>query len=586
MASVAPEISTKISTLLKLTGKVNDKVLLDAKKKFESNGKSPLGVLDYLIKDHKVNEDDIVGVISRNYALRKIQLTEQNVKKDAVKKLPKDFIKQNEILPFDLVGRILKVAIFDPTKSTLASKIKSMTACNVEMYVVKPSNLDAAMKFKAVVDGMAASAGGQSTGAKPAAGIKKPMPGAAMRFAKKPGAKDENAVVNFVDQILLDSFHSGTSDIHIEPYRRGEARIRFRKDGVLQVQDQYTAFLMENYNAVITRLKIMSGCDISERRLPQDGKLQFKNPKPKSQDDVDIDVRFSVIPAKEGERVVMRLLAAGPDLGLEQIGLEKQNYDDLVAAISAPQGMVLVTGPTGSGKSTTLYGCIKKINKPGTNIMTAEDPVEFYLKGVGQVQANAEIGLTFESILKSFLRQDPEVILVGEIRDQATVNIAIKAALTGHLLLSTLHTNDAVSTVVRLTNMGVPNFMVASALSLIVAQRLARKCCSNCLTEDTEVKEHDLLKIGFTKEEIATFKPMKGAGCDDCGGSGYKGRQGIYEVLKKTPELEAAILRDARADELLESAKKGGFMTMQEIGRGFIKKGVIDLKEYTRILVI
>ena len=591
MAQLAPEISTKISSLLKMTGKVNDQILAEAKKKHDGNGKTPLGILNYLVEDKKVSEDDIVNVISRNYALRKVQLTEALVKKEAVKKLPKDFIVKNEILPFDLVGRILKVAIVDPTKSTMSGRIKSMTACNVEMYVVKPSNFDGAMKFKSVIDGMVATGGApgaaKTTAAKPGmpGGMKKPMTN--LRFAKKPGASgDENAVVNFVDQVLLDSFHSGTSDIHIEPYRRGEARIRFRKDGVLQIQEQYTQFLMENYNAIITRLKIMSGCDISERRLPQDGKLQFKNPKPKNEDDVDIDVRFSVIPAKEGERVVMRLLAAGPDLGLEQIGLEKQNYDDLVAAISAPQGMVLVTGPTGSGKSTTLYGCIKKINKPGTNIMTAEDPVEFYLKGVGQVQANAEIGLTFEAILKSFLRQDPEVILVGEIRDQATVNIAIKAALTGHLLLSTLHTNDAVSTVVRLTNMGVPNFMVASALSLIVAQRLARKCCKSCLAEDTEVKEHDLLKIGFTKEEISSFKPMKGAGCDECGGTGYKGRQGIYEVLKKTPELEAAILADAKGDELLAAAKKGGFMTMQEIGRGFIKRGDIDLKEYTRILVI
>ena len=586
MATLAPEISSKISNLLKMTGKVNDQVLADAKKKFESNGKQPLGMLHYLVHDKKVSEDDIVAVISRNYALRKIQLTEILVKKEALKKIPKDFIIQNEVLPFGLVGRILKVAIVDPTKSILAGKIKSMTGCNVEMYVVKPSNFDAAMKFKVVAETFVTQTAGNQAGGAPSAAtaIKKPVMG--MRFAKKPGAKEENAVVSFVDQVLLDSFHSGTSDIHIEPYRRGEARIRFRKDGVLQIQDQYTAFLMDNYNAIVTRLKIMAGCDISERRLPQDGKLQFKNPKPKTEDDVDIDVRFSVIPAKEGERVVMRLLAAGPDLGLEQIGLEKQDYDNLVSAISAPQGMVLVTGPTGSGKSTTLYGCIKKINKPGTNIMTAEDPVEFYLKGVGQVQANEEIGLSFESILKSFLRQDPEVILVGEIRDQATVNIAIKAALTGHLLLSTLHTNDAVSTVVRLTNMGVPNFMVASALSLIVAQRLARKCCQSCLAEDTEVKEDDLIKIGFTKEEITTFKPKKGAGCHECNNSGYKGRQGIYEVLKKTPELEAAILRDARADELLEAAKKGGFRTMQVIGREFIKKGIIDVKEYTRILVI
>ena len=218
-----------------------------------------------------------------------------------------------------------------------------------------------------------------------------------------------------------------------------------------------------------------------------------------------------MIPAKEGERVVMRLLAAGPDLGLEQIGLDKEDYDNLVAAITAPQGMVLVTGPTGSGKSTTLYGCIKKINNPGTNIMTAEDPVEFYLKGVGQIQANNEIGLTFEAILKSFLRQDPEVILVGEIRDNSTVDIAIKAALTGHLLLSTLHTNDAVSTVV-VVNMGVPSFMVASALSLIVAQRLARKNCSECLVDDDKATKETLLQYGFTEEELSTFVAKKGEG--------------------------------------------------------------------------
>ena len=363
-------------------------------------------------------------------------------------------------------------------------------------------------------------------------------------------------------------------------------QIRFRKDGVLQEQLQFKQFLMENYNAIITRLKIMSGCDISEKRLPQDGKLQFKNPQPKNEDDVDIDVRFSVIPAKEGERVVMRLLAAGPDLGLEQIGLDKEDYDNLVAAITAPQGMVLVTGPTGSGKSTTLYGCIKKINNPGTNIMTAEDPVEFYLKGVGQIQANNEIGLTFEAILKSFLRQDPEVILVGEIRDKSTVDIAIKAALTGHLLLSTLHTNDAVSTVVRLVNMGVPSFMVASALSLIVAQRLARKNCSSCTVDDEKATKETLLQYGFTEEELSTFKPKKGAGCAECNNTGYKGRQGIYEVLKKTPNLEAAILRDARGDEMLEVAIKDGFKTMQTIGRNFIKKGILSVEEYSRILVV
>ena len=584
MPSISPEISIKISTLLKTMGKVSDSVLINAKKKFESNGKKPLGVLDYLIEDKSISEDDVVAAVSRNYALRKIILTEQTVKKDAVKKLPKDFIIENEMLPFELNGRILKIALFDPTKSTLAGKIKSMTGCNVELYVAKPSNLDQALKFKSVVEAIQEPKSSSTTQTtKP--NIAKPNLNVKIPNAKKSG-EDENAVVEFVDKVLNESFFSGTSDIHIEVFRRGEARIRFRKDGVLQEQLQFKDFLMENYNAIVTRLKIMSGCDISEKRLPQDGKLQFKNPKPKNEDDIDIDVRFSVIPAKEGERVVMRLLAAGPDLGLEQIGLDKEDYDNLVAAITAPQGMVLVTGPTGSGKSTTLYGCIKKINKPGTNIMTAEDPVEFYLKGVGQIQANNEIGLTFEAILKSFLRQDPEVILVGEIRDKSTVDIAIKAALTGHLLLSTLHTNDAVSTVVRLVNMGVPSFMVASALSLIVAQRLARKNCSSCLVEDEKATKETLLQYGYTEEEISSFTPKKGSGCTECNNTGYKGRQGIYEVLKKTPNLEAAILREARGDEMLEVAVKDGFKTMQVIGRNFIKKGILSVEEYSRILVV
>ena len=582
MPQINTEISNKIATLLKNTGKLTETNLIEAKKKFENNGKSPLGILEYLIEDNSVSEDDIVAAVSRNYALRKIVLTEQTVKKEAIKKLPKDFIMTNEVLPFDLNGRILKIALFDPTKSTLAGKIKSMTGCNVELYVAKPSNLDQALKFKTVIEATAENK--QSSQPSKPTNLSKPAINVKVPNAKNTGG--ENAVVDFVDKLLIESFLSGTSDIHIEVFRRGEAQVRFRKDGVLQEQLQFKQFLMENYNAIITRLKIMSGCDISEKRLPQDGKLQFKNPQPKNEDDVDIDVRFSVIPAKEGERVVMRLLAAGPDLGLEQIGLDKEDYDNLVAAITAPQGMVLVTGPTGSGKSTTLYGCIKKINNPGTNIMTAEDPVEFYLKGVGQIQANNEIGLTFEAILKSFLRQDPEVILVGEIRDKSTVDIAIKAALTGHLLLSTLHTNDAVSTVVRLVNMGVPSFMVASALSLIVAQRLARKNCSACLQDDDKATKETLLQYGFTEEEINSFKPQKGAGCSECNNTGYKGRQGIYEVLKKTPNLEAAILRDARGDEMLEVAIKDGFKTMQVIGRNFIKKGILSVEEYSRILVV
>ena len=265
MPSISPEISIKISTLLKTMGKVSDSVLINAKKKFESNGKKPLGVLDYLIEDKSISEDDVVAAVSRNYALRKIILTEQTVKKDAVKKLPKDFIIENEMLPFELNGRILKIALFDPTKSTLAGKIKSMTGCNVELYVAKPSNLDQALKFKSVVEAIQEPKSSSTTQTtKP--NIAKPNLNVKIPNAKKSG-EDENAVVEFVDKVLNESFFSGTSDIHIEVFRRGEARIRFRKDGVLQEQLQFKQFLMENYNAVITRLKIMSGCDISEKRF-------------------------------------------------------------------------------------------------------------------------------------------------------------------------------------------------------------------------------------------------------------------------------------------------------------------------------
>ena len=579
MPTISPEISVKIAGLLKSMGKVSEESISEAKKKYEGNGKTPLGILTYLLEDKKIAEDDLVTAVSRNYALRKVLLNEQAIKKDAISKVPKDFIIQNEMIPFELNGRILKVAIFDPTKSTLVAKLKSMTGCNIELYIAKPSNIDEALRYKTITE----LSNEGSVDKKKNITSQKINPKLRVPTTK---SGDGNVVVDFVDQLLLEAFLSEASDIHIEVFRRGEANIRFRKDGVLQLQDQFKEVLMDNYNAVITRLKIMAGCDISEKRLPQDGKLKFKNPKPKSEDDVDIDVRFSVIPAKEGERVVMRLLAAGPDLALEQIGLDPDDYDKLITAITAPQGMVLVTGPTGSGKSTTLYGAIKHINKPGTNIMTAEDPVEFYLKGVGQIQANAEIGLTFEAILKSFLRQDPEVILVGEIRDKSTVDIAIKAALTGHLLLSTLHTNDAISTIVRLTNMGVPNFMVASAFSLIVAQRLARRNCKSCLSEDTKATKESLLQFGFSEEELSTFKPMKSTGCVECNDSGYKGRQGIYEVLKKSPSLEAGILKDARSDELLAAAVKDGFKTMQVIGRGFIKSGVLSVEEYSRILVV
>ncbi len=574
MPSISPETSVKISSFLKNMGKINDQILAEAQKEFGSNGKTPLGMIDYFLTTNKITEDDLVSAISRNYALRKINLIEANIKQDAITKLPADFIISNEVLPFEVEGKTLKIAIIDPTKNMLVGKLKTMTGYNIEMYIAKPSNFESIFKLKAYSGNSSQVSNSTS------------RPTSAYKSTARAVGNDESSVVNFVDEVLRDAYLLGASDIHIEHFRHGEARMRFRKDGILIVQDKFTRFLEDNYNAIITRLKIISGCDISEKRLPQDGQLQFKNPAPKSLDDEEIDVRFNVLPSKNGERVVMRILAGSPDLSLDQVGFQPEDYKKLINAIESPQGMVLVTGPTGSGKSTTLYACIKKINKPGINILTAEDPVEHYLPGISQVQANNEIGLTFPEILRSFLRQDPEVILVGEIRDKETVDIAVKAALTGHLLLSTLHTNDSVSTITRLTSMGVPSFMVASSLSLIVAQRLTRKNCPQCTTIDEKVTPTMLLDIGFSQQEVSTFRPRRGAGCQNCNNTGYKGRKGIYEVLKKTPALEQEILRDARTTELLAAAKKDGFVTMQEIGRDLMKNGTLSFEEYQRTLVI
>jgi type IV pilus assembly protein PilB len=391
---------------------------------------------------------------------------------------------------------------------------------------------------------------------------------------------DPELVVDFCDQILHHAIAEDASDIHIEGFRYN-ARVRMRIDGALQIKDIYSEYLFKNYAAVISRFKILAECDIAEKRMAQDGAITITDEYGK-----DTDFRFSLIPTKNGERIVMRILASNPDLSLEKIGFDPGDYQKVIDAITAPQGMVLVTGPTGSGKTTTLYGALQHINSTDINILTAEDPIEYYLEGAGQVQANEKIGMGFSEILRSFLRQDPEVILVGEIRDQETIDIAVKAALTGHLLLSTLHTNDAVSTITRMLNMGVPNFMISSALSLIVAQRLARKNCSSCRSVDARVTPEMLAHIGYSEQELAFVKPMRGIGCPTCHGTGFKGRRGIYEVLRKTKEIEEAILSNATAPQILAAARVDGFKTMQEVGRDLIKTGEISVEEFQHTLVM
>ena len=385
-------------------------------------------------------------------------------------------------------------------------------------------------------------------------------------------------VVSVVDKMLSEAVIDGTSDIHIETFK-DISQIRFRSGGTLLVQDQYKTFIKKNYNAVIARIKILANLDIAERRLPQDGKISYT-----AEDDTEVDFRISILPTSLGERVVIRILnSSSLAVTISAIGFTKNQEKEFISAVSAPQGMVLVTGPTGSGKSTTLYGAMNFLNQPDVNILTAEDPVEYTMAGISQVQIKEDIGLTFASALRSFLRQDPEIILVGEIRDAETADIASKAALTGHLVLSTLHTNSAVGAISRLINMGLPAYLVASSLTAIIAQRLVRVNCESCKTEikkdNAEVKE-----FIQTYNISASATLMKGDGCKKCGKTGYKGRKGVHEILTISPEIETAITENKSDQEIIEIAKKNSFMSLAESAVRFVEDGTLSVEEYLRVI--
>ena len=582
MVEYSKDVADRVLRILQASGQISEDKMTEVMVRAESRSARALGLLMEGMADiHDpgvepvplIEEELVVNILSRAYALRRKSLAPSDVAQEALALLPNDMIEREHILPFAREGRFLRVATVDPTKATLANQIKALSNQNVEFFLIKPSEFSACMGHNDVKTAL-----GQRQEEENASAPARPQTQPRKRSSYD--IDDPSVVIKFVDDILQQSISADASDIHVEPYRE-TARVRFRINGVLEAQEQFSEFLFKNYLPVVTRFKILADCDISEKRLPQDGAITFKDG-----DGNDVDTRFNVLPGKNGERICIRLLKGDPSLSIDKIGFKEADLKKLIDAITAPQGMVLVTGPTGSGKTTTLYGALQYINDPGTNIMTAEDPVEYYLEGLGQTQANEKIGLSFSSILRAFLRQDPEVILVGEIRDQETVEIAVKAALTGHLLLSTLHTNDAIATISRLLNMGVPSFMISAALSLVVAQRLARKNCPSCLAPDEKATPTALQYIGFSNEEIQSFQAQKGQGCSACDGSGYKGRQGIYEVLRVTPEVEEAILKQAQAPEILEAARTDNFMTMQEVGRDYIRNGVLSLEEFTRVLVV
>ena len=387
-------------------------------------------------------------------------------------------------------------------------------------------------------------------------------------------------VVASVDDILSNAINTNVSDVHIEIFRN-KSQIRFRKNGSLLEIHEYEKFITSNYNAVIARIKILANLDIAERRLPQDGKITYK-----AKNGPEVDFRISILPTNLGERVVIRILnSSSLAISIQALGFNKLQEDAFVKAIDAPQGMVLVTGPTGSGKSTTLYGAMNYLNKPGINILTAEDPVEYTMSGISQVQVREDIGLTFASALRSFLRQDPEIILVGEIRDGETADIATKAALTGHLVLSTLHTNSAIGSISRLINMGLPPYLVSSALTLVVAQRLLRMNCKECLIDiDMDTKEVDQLVIDFKIPHGTIFK--KGSGCSHCLNTGYSGRTAVHEVLTISKNLQKGITNNVSEGELLEIAEKEGYQTMEKNAITHIVNGTISIEEYLRVIPI
>lgn len=385
-------------------------------------------------------------------------------------------------------------------------------------------------------------------------------------------------VVNVVDEILSEAVSTGVSDVHIEIFKE-TAQIRFRGNGSLLAQAKYRKFISTSYPAVVARIKILANLDIAERRLPQDGKISYV-----AKDGTEVDFRISVLPTNLGERIVIRILnSSSLAVTLSAIGFTEKQEEEFLQAINMPQGMILVTGPTGSGKSTTLYGAMNHLNKPDVNILTAEDPVEYTMSGISQVQVREDIGLTFAGALRSFLRQDPEIILVGEIRDAETADIASKAALTGHLVLSTLHTNSAIGAISRLVNMGLPPYLVSSALSLVVAQRLIRKNCEKCSTEiDKSAKEIKKFMAEYNIDDDA--KLMKGKGCRACKNTGYAGRRGVHEVLVVTAEVEAAISSGQNEANILKIAEEQGFKTISTSGQRFLMDGSVSVEEYLRVI--
>ena len=529
-----------------------------------------------LVKLGFLSDEDVTNFLSRQYGVPAINLSYFEIDPAVVKLIPYETAKRYQILPLSRVGASLTIAMVDPTNVFAMDDIKFMTGFNIEPVVASESS---------IVDGIEKAYGTSKEEELEQvmqsmnefdADVELQAEEQEMDLGELEKAADEAPIVKLVNLVLTDAVKRGASDIHMEPYEK-EFRVRFRIDGVLQ---SIMTPPLKLKDAITSRLKIMAKLDISEKRLPQDGRIMLKmqiGGKKKQ-----LDFRVSTLPTLWGEKIVMRLLdKENLRLDMTKLGFEAESLVKFEKAILKPYGMVLVTGPTGSGKTNTLYSSISRLNTPDTNIMTAEDPVEFQLGGVNQVQMKEQIGLNFAAALRAFLRQDPNIILVGEIRDFETAEIAIKAALTGHLVLSTLHTNGAPETITRLMNMGIEPFLVATSVHLICAQRLVRRICKDC-AERVEVPVQTLIEEGYTPEEAKTVQIMKGKGCTTCNKTGYKGRTGLYEVMEVDDEIKELVLVGASALELKKKAIERGMITLRRSGLIKVAQGWTTLEEVAR----
>ena len=577
-----------------------------------------------LVKLGIISDDVITAVLSRQYGVPSINLDLFQIEPSVIKLISQEVALKYSILPISKVGATLTLAMADPTNVFAMDDIKFMTGLNVEPVIASEASIysavgkyysgstqidifDAAIAFETEKVGSKNGKNGHSKNGKNGNGSTPERLSEAdlavnletfdfqtqeaeefevvetndeIDLASLARASEDAPVVRLVNVLMVDSLRRGASDIHVEPYEK-DFRIRFRIDGVL-----YDVMHppMKMRDPLISRLKIMAKLDISEKRLPQDGRIKIKV---KIDDrSRELDFRVSTLPTLFGEKVVLRLLDKDKlMLDMTKLGFEPESLEKFQRAIANPYGMVLVTGPTGSGKTNTLYSALQTLNTPETNIMTAEDPVEFNLEGINQVQMKDQIGLNFAAALRSFLRQDPNIVLVGEIRDFETAEIAIKASLTGHLVLSTLHTNDAPSTISRLVNMGIEPFLVATSVNLIQAQRLIRRICKDC-KEETHVPAEGLVEVGFSPEEAPSVKLYKGRGCDTCLGTGYKGRVGLYETMEVTDELRELIIIGASAIELRRKAVELGMITLRGSGLCKLREGITTIEEVVKETVL